>query len=109
MFRTFCGRLNFPFHFATKFFARFMWSRWRLPERIAGAMVGLSILRQLWVGRDYLCPDRRRPSRIQLSDRAGGLRNQFGTQHPRAAAAWLDRGDARRNRRLVLVLLRRLA
>ena len=72
-------------------------------------MVGLSILRQLWVGRDYLCPDRRRPSRIQLSDRAGGLRNQFGTQHPRAAAAWLDRGDARRNRRLVLVLLQRLA
>ena len=99
------------FHFVlrTKFFARLIRSRSRLPERIAGAMVGLFVLRQLWVGRDYLCPNRRRTSRIQLSDRAGGLRHQFGARHARAAAAWLDRCDARRNWRFVLVLLQRLA
>ena len=72
-------------------------------------MVGLFVLRQVWVGRDYLCPNRRRPSRIQLFDRAGGLRNQFGAQHARAAAAWLGRCNARRNWWLVLVLLQRLA
>jgi hypothetical protein len=72
-------------------------------------MVGLFVLRQLWIGRDYLCPNRRRPSCIQLSDRAGGLRHQFGARHARAAAAWLDRCDARRNWRFVLVLLQRLA
>jgi hypothetical protein len=72
-------------------------------------MVGLFLLRQLRVGRDYLRPNRRRSSSVQLSDRAGGLRHQFGARHARAAAAWLGRCDARRNWRLVLVLLRRLA
>src|SRR5438876_11326280 len=72
-------------------------------------MVGLFLLRQLRVGRDYFREDGRRPSRIQLPDRAGGLRNQFGARHARAAATWLDRCDDRRNWRLVLVLLRRLA
>src|SRR5438128_2979431 len=109
MFRTFCGRRNFPFHFATKFSPRLLRSRSRVSERIAGAMVGLFLLRQLWVGRDYLCPNCRRPSRIQLLDRAGGLWNQFGARHARAAAAWLDRCDARRNWRLVLVVLWRSA
>src|SRR2546423_13367711 len=72
-------------------------------------MVGLFVLRQLWVGRDYLCPNRRSTSCIQLSDRAGGLRHQFGARHARAAAAWLDRCDARRNWRVLLGLLQRLS
>src|SRR5438128_9964315 len=95
MFRTFCGRRNFPFHFATKFSPRLLRSRSRVSERIAGAMVGLFLLRQLWVGRDYLCPICRRLSCIELLVCVGGLWNKFCARHACEAAGWLVRCDAR--------------
>ena len=53
-------------------------------------MVGLFVLRQLWVGRDYLCPNRRSTSCIQLSDRAGSLRHQFGARYrARLLLGWI--------------------
>ena len=81
MFRTFCRRSAFSISFCGEIFCSFPLIAMRAYEK--GLRVrwwDFFFYASLRAGRDHLRPHRRRAACIQLSDRAGGLRNQSGAR-----------------------------
>src|SRR5437660_5600597 len=81
MLLAFCRGRALTFHSAPVVSACLVRPGPRLSTRFACALVGFSLLRGVWFGRNELCAHRRRAARFQLSDRAGGLWNQSGEKN----------------------------
>src|SRR5437660_6264836 len=109
MLLAFCRGRALTFHSAPVVSACLVRPGPRLSTRFARALVGFSLLRGVWFGRNELCAHRWRAARFQLSDCAGGLWNQSGEKNQSPLAHRLGDCMDRWNRRAVPLLLVGLA